>query len=229
MHSRQITDVIFDLDGTLIDSAPSILACFASTLAAQGIEPAFPLTEALIGPPLRETLSKLSCVRDETQLGTMIEDFKQRYDVTGYKATVVFPGVGSMLHGLRDAGFRMHIATNKRLLPTHLILEHLGWAGLFGAVYASDFRTPSFGSKSEMLSVLLKSEDISSEQAVYVGDRSDDRNAANANALGFIAAMWGYRDVDLMSGGHIANASDALTVCRILVGQVGNSERMVVR
>jgi phosphoglycolate phosphatase len=159
----------------------------------------------------------------------MIEDFKQHYDVTGYKATVVFPGVGSMLHGLRDAGFRMHIATNKRLRPTRLILEHLGWAGLFGAVYASDFRTPSFGSKSEMLAVLIASEGISPEQAVYVGDRSDDRIAATDNALGFIAATWGYRDADLMNGGHIVNASDAKTVCRILVDQVNNNERNGVR
>jgi phosphoglycolate phosphatase len=216
MHNRQITDVIFDLDGTLIDSAPSILACFASTLAAQGIEPALPLTEALIGPPLRETLSKLSCVRDDAQLGAMIEDFKQHYDVTGYKATVVFPGVGSMLHGLRDAGFRLHIATNKRLRPTRLILEHLGWAGLFGAVYASDFRTPSFGSKSQMLAVLIASKGISTDQAVYVGDRSDDRIAAADNALGFIAATWGYRDEGLSRTSETIFSAD----CPAQIGQI---------
>jgi len=228
MHNK-ITDVIFDLDGTLIDSAPSILTCFAATLAAQGIEPTVPLTEALIGPPLRETLSKLSGVRDEVQLATMSEDFKQHYDVSGYKATMVFPGVDGMLNDLRDAGFRLHIATNKRLRPTRLILEHLSWVGLFGAVYASDSRTPSFGSKSEMLSELIKSEGISPVQAIYVGDRSDDRNAATDNALGFIAAMWGYRDADLINGDHIADASDAKTVCRILVDHVKNNERMGVR
>jgi len=196
MHN-QITDVIFDLDGTLIDSAPSILACFATTLAAQGIEPSVPLTEALIGPPLRQTLIRLSGVRDEAQLGTMIENFKQHYDVSGYKATVVFPGIDGMLNDLRDAGFRLHIATNKRLRPTRLILQHLSWASLFGVVYASDSRTPSFGSKSEMLSVLIESEGISPAQAIYVGDRSDDKNAATDNALSFIAATWGYRDEGL--------------------------------
>lgn len=228
MHSR-ITDVIFDLDGTLIDSAPSILAGFATTLEAHGIEPAIPLTEALIGPPLREILSELSGIRDEVQLGMMIEEFKQHYDVSGYKETVTFPGVDDMLNDLHDAGFRLHIATNKRLRPTRLILEHLGWATLFGAVYAADSRIPSFGSKREMLSALIESEGISPAQAVYVGDRSDDRNAATDNALGFIAATWGYRDADLMNGGHIANASDALTVYRILGAQVENGERLVIQ
>jgi phosphoglycolate phosphatase len=216
MHSR-ITDVIFDLDGTLIDSAPSILGCFAATLAAQGIEPALLLTEALIGPPLRETLRKLSGVEDGARLATMIEDFKQHYDVTGYKATVVFPGVHTMLHELSGAGFRLHIATNKRLCPTRLILEHLGWTRMFGAVYASDSRTPSFGSKSEMLSVLIEAEGIASVRAVYVGDRSDDRVAASDNALGFIAAAWGYRDADMFGTSEtIVSAENSAQVYQVL-------------
>lgn len=198
MFNRRITDVIFDLDGTLIDSAPSILSCFGLTLASQSIEPTVPLTEALIGPPLRETLIKLSGVRDEIRLTTMIEGFKQHYDLTGYKATVVFPGINDMLHKLHDAGLRLHIATNKRLRPTRLILEHFDWTGLFDAVYACDACSPSFGSKSRMLAALIGSEGISPGHAVYVGDRSDDKNAATDNALNFIAALWGYRDEDLI-------------------------------
>jgi len=198
MVNRHITDVIFDLDGTLIDSAPSILNCFGLTLASQSIEPTVPLTEALIGPPLRETLVKLSGIRDEIRLTTMIEGFKQQYDLTGYKATEVFPGINDMLHKLHDADLRLYIATNKRLRPTRLILEHFGWTGLFDAVYACDSCSPSFGSKSRMLAVLIGSEGISPGQAVYVGDRSDDKNAATDNALNFIAALWGYRDEDLI-------------------------------
>lgn len=198
MLSR-ITDVIFDLDGTLIDSAPSILACFANALATQGIQPVLPLTEALIGPPLRETLQKLSGVEDKMQLEMMIDDFKQHYDSAGYKETIIFPGVDAMLRELHDAGLCLHIATNKRKRPTDLILSHFGWSGLFTSAYASDLRTPSFANKSTMLSVLIHEKNVSPAKAVYVGDRSDDRIAAANNALGFIAAMWGYRDDDMLS------------------------------
>lgn len=216
MHSR-IKDVIFDLDGTLIDSAPSILACFAETLAAQGIAPALPLTETLIGPPLRETLRKLSGIEDESRLGSMIEDFKQHYDVAGYKETRVFPGVDEMLRKLRDAGLRLHIATNKRLRPTRLILSYLGWTDLFAAVYASDLRTPSFRSKSEMLSELVQVESIARSQAVYVGDRSDDMLAAANNALGFIAAAWGYRDDDMLAGNEpVISAENSTQISQVL-------------
>ena len=131
-----ITDVIFDLDGTLIDSAPSILRCFSATLSKQGIEPALPLTEKLIGPPLRETLTKLSGVQDEAVLGLMIDDFKSHYDTEGYKATTVFTGVEDMLRKVHGMGVKLHIATNKRLNPTRLILEYLGWDSMFSAINA---------------------------------------------------------------------------------------------
>lgn len=205
MHSR-ITNVIFDLDGTLVDSAPSILACFTATLAAHGIEPLIPMSDALIGPPLRETLQKLSNIEDPNRLELMIEEFKQHYDTKGYKATKVFPGVDSMLNDLHVAGFRLHIATNKRLKPALLILDHLGWSKLFKSVFASDSQTPSFTSKSAMLEALIVSESIYRSQAVYIGDKSDDRRAAFNNGLEFIGASWGYCDTDMLGSLSVRHA-----------------------
>lgn len=222
---RKITDVIFDLDGTLIDSAPSVLACFARTLAANGIEPVLPLTPSLIGPPLRETLFRLSGVDDEAHLAAMIRDFKQHYDLGGYKETAIFPGVHAMLRQLHGIGLRLHIATNKRLRPTELILAHFGWNVLFSAVYASDSRRPPFTSKDEMLSELLRDEHIAPSAAVYVGDRHDDRVAAEANDLGFIAAVWGYRDEVMIATKPPLCAIVADDICRLLVLPAGAAAR----
>lgn len=221
----KITDVIFDLDGTLIDSAPSILACFARTLAANGIEPALPLTSDLIGPPLHETLYRLSGVDDDAQLAGMIRGFKQHYDLGGYKETVIFPGVHAMLRKLHGVGLRLHIATNKRLRPTELILAHFGWNIFFSAIYASDSRTPPFTGKDEMLSELLRDERIAPSAAVYIGDRHDDRVAAEANDLGFIAAAWGYRDEVMIATKPPLCAIVADDICRLLVLPAGAAAR----
>lgn len=222
---RTITDVIFDLDGTLIDSAPSILACFARTLAASGIEPALPLTPSLIGPPLREALFNLSGVDDEARMASMIGDFKLHYDLGGYKETVIFPGVDAMLRELHGLGLRLHIATNKRLRPTELILSHFGWREFFSAVYASDSRTPTFAGKGEMLSELLRDEHIAPSAAVYIGDRQDDRAAAEANDLGFIAAAWGYRDEAMIADKSPLCAVVANDIRRLLVLPEGAAVR----
>ena len=84
-------DILFDLDGTLIDSSPGILASFGRILAAAGLPPAVPLAASLIGPPLAVTLQQVSGIADEVRLTRLVEAFKQDYDTAGYLATEMFP------------------------------------------------------------------------------------------------------------------------------------------
>lgn len=192
MTTQQAKVLIFDLDGTLIDSSASILAGFAAALERQQIAPTQPLTPELIGPPLRETLAIISGQRDESIIDTLASDFKAYYDTSGYKATHVFSGIDAMLRQLHAEGFELHIATNKRILPTRLILDHLGWSPLFTTVYALDLSTPAFHNKAAMITALLLDGHIDKARAVYIGDRPEDGLAADANQLPFLAAEWGY-------------------------------------
>lgn len=217
-----ISDVIFDLDGTLVDSAQSILLCMAEALASQGITPTIPLAQSVIGPPLRETLRKISGHDDEETIAAMAKAFVEHYDISGYRQTKVFAGIEAMLRDLKAGGIRLHIATNKRLRPTQLILAHLGWSELFCAVYALDLRTPSFPNKSEMIAALLQAEGIAPTQAVYIGDRHEDWKSAQANALPFIAAVWGYRDDDfLASSEDLFAAEHPVAIARAIGRNMG--------
>lgn len=184
--------LIFDLDGTLIDSSASILKGFAMALDNLKIAPKLPLTATIIGPPLRDTLAALAGSDDALLLDSLVKSFKNYYDAEGYKATTVFPGVNEMLQGLHGAGKALHIATNKRLLPTQLLLKHLGWSGLFVSVYALDARSPAFPNKAAMIGGLIQDQRIAHGSAAYVGDRPEDGFAADANGLPFYAADWGY-------------------------------------
>ncbi|MBX3684750.1 MAG: HAD hydrolase-like protein [Rhodocyclaceae bacterium] len=184
--------LIFDLDGTLIDSAPAILASFREAFATTGITPAVPIDESVIGPPLLETLQLLSGSTEAATTERLAAAFKASYDSTGLLETRAYEGVGEMLAGLAARGRTLHIATNKRIHPTRLILRHLGWAGLFENVYALDLFEPRLKDKAAMIRRLLEDRQIPLGDALYIGDREEDGSSAEANALPFIAATWGY-------------------------------------
>lgn len=184
--------LLFDLDGTLIDSAPSILAGFKAAFEEAGITPVLPLTSAIIGPPLMQTLTNLTGGAAPATLAALADGFKRHYDSEGYKETVAFPGVADMLSRLAGLGVVMHIATNKRLLPTERILEFFGWRAWFRTVYAADMPGRGFKSKGRMVAAQLADLGLAREAACYIGDRQEDREAAEENGLQFVAACWGY-------------------------------------
>jgi len=198
--------VIFDLDGTLIDSAPSILASFESALKRGGVQPLVPFTDALIGPPLRQTLINLTGISDDSVLDALIEYFKDSYDSEGYLATRVYEGVEELLTSLSARHIPMAIATNKRKIPTLKILNHLGWESYFKLVGSLDSINPPYPDKGALISALLDEMGVDAATSVYAGDKLEDGEAAKANKMHFIAAGWGYGDwgeIKIQSGWQV--------------------------
>lgn len=185
-------NLAFDLDGTLIDSSTSILEAMRGAFAACRLKASRPFAAGLIGPPLRETLALLAGTRDEAVLHSLVEAFKAQYDGEGYRLTQVYPGVADMLRRLATDAYPMFIATNKRLRPTQLILQHLGWSELFCGVYALDAFDPPLADKTAMLGRLLERHGLEPQACLYIGDRDEDGAAAAANAMPFAWASWGY-------------------------------------
>lgn len=203
--------VLFDLDGTLIDSAAAILASYRDAFARTGFIPARPIDAAIVGPPLQETLELLTASREPERIAALAAAFKASYDADGYRHTEAYAGIETMLEALVAAGCRLAIATNKRLHPTRLILQHLGWSQYFDAVYALDLFEPRLPDKATMIARLLADQGIAIDEAVYVGDRTEDGEAATANRLPFLAATWGYGSLGAaeLAPGWLALASPA--------------------
>ncbi|MBV1774390.1 HAD family hydrolase [Burkholderiaceae bacterium DAT-1] len=185
--------LLLDLDGTLIDSSPTILQGFAMAMQSCGVEPIRPLTHDVIGPPLKDTLATLTGRTEPDVLESLASAFKSWYDTEGFKHTVVFPDVAESLSAL-SRQTRLYIATNKRLAPTQAILDYLGWTPWFSGIYALDKIHPAWANKGEMLAALMQAEGIQAHDALYVGDTLGDMKAAQANQLEFVAATWGYGD-----------------------------------
>lgn len=184
------TDILFDLDGTLIDSSPGILASFGRVLAAHGLRAAVPLEASLIGPPLAVTLRRISGIGDEALLGRLVEAFKRDYDTVGYRDTLAFDGVADGLARLAATGCRLHIVTNKRLAPTRKILAALGLADYFAGVHSRDETMAP--SKSAVTRRVIAHYAIDPARACFVGDSAEDAAAARENGLVFIHAAYGY-------------------------------------
>jgi phosphoglycolate phosphatase len=190
MPSRSI---IFDLDGTLIDSQESILNAIRAALYESGLEAKIPVTKELIGPPLIDTLSKIIEVKNKLILNAVANKFKLHYDAAGYRNSVVYPGIHHLLERLHNQGYVLYLATNKRLIPTKKIVNYLSWGSFFSAVYSIDLNAEKpFKNKGEMISALLRNELIDPNSAIYIGDRDEDYVAAKENCLPCILVGWGY-------------------------------------
>lgn len=198
----KIQQIIFDLDGTLIDSSASILASFSASFRALGRKPVRPLTSDIIGPPLKETLTVLSGTNDPVLLDELVAAFKSYYDTEGYRQTAVFPGVAEMLSELSGRALPIYIATNKRIVPTILVIEHLGWFGYFTEICALDSVSPPLIDKSELLVSILEKHSLIDGCTLYIGDRLDDEVMAGVAKIPFAYAGWGYGMADCPSGFH---------------------------
>jgi len=189
--------VIFDLDGTLIDSAPSILTALDFAIGKSGLTPHIPLNKSIIGPPLREMMVNLVGSEKSIDLDVLMQDFKSFYDNEGYKFSEPYLGIHDMLEKLLQARLPLYLATNKRYLPTRKIIKFLGWERIFGErIYALDkYAERQFTSKALMIEALLREQEIYSNSAVYVGDRIEDFDAATANNISTILVKWGYGEL----------------------------------
>lgn len=194
--------LIFDFDGTLIDSAPGILATYAAVLNAAGIQPVVALDARLVGPPLLPTMSKLTGPLDPEKLDALVEEFKRRYVDIGVANTPAYAGADAALQRLRASGKTLYLATNKRAEPTLMLLEKFGWASHFHRVYCIDSHQPAFADKTAMLRQLLSENSLNPRQALYIGDTRGDYLSASACGISFVAAQWGYEDWQALPDTH---------------------------
>ena len=187
-----LNTIIFDLDGTLVDSAPGILAAYQIAFDQCGMQPTRALESSLIGPPLRDTMAMVAGYPGDAVVDQLLTEFKKAYDDTGCLHTPAFEGVEAMMQALKMRGMRLFIATNKRAYPTHKIMSHLGWTHYFEGVYGPDSFDPPKANKAALIAQIMQDHALSASSTLYIGDRDEDGQASQANHLAFLFASWGY-------------------------------------
>ena len=186
--------VVFDLDGTLVDTPRAIGAAFAAAFAELGVPAVDPAAvRATVGLPLERAFGILLAVPPADPLVVECVRLYQRL----YRELVVprapellFPGVVEGLAALRGDGLTLAVATSKFHASADALLTAAGLSEMFGVVVGADEVTNP-KPDPEMARLVLRSLDIAAEQAVVVGDTTHDLRMARSAGMRSVAVTYG--------------------------------------
>jgi phosphoglycolate phosphatase len=200
---------VFDLDGTLIDSAPDIHAAGNATLAAEGFGPLpFDQARGFIGNGARVFVERLeraaTGTNDPARTARMHRRFIDVYE-TAHALTRPYPGAEAALRALRAQGWQLAICTNKPEGPARSVLAHFGWSDLFAAVIGGD-TLPVIKPDPAPLHAAIAA--LGGAPALFVGDSEVDATTAQAAGTPFALFTEGYRRGPVAAMPHAAAFAD---------------------
>ena len=203
--------VIFDLDGTLTDSAPGVVASFRHALTAVGAQvPDGDLAAMVVGPPMAATLESLG-------LGDRADDalvaYRADYTDRGWSMNRLYGGIVELLSDLRAAGVRKAVATSKSEPTAVRILEHFGIAEHFEVIAGASV-DGARSAKSDVLAHALAQLAPVPAQVMMVGDRAHDVEGAAEHGIPTVLVGWGYGGSDDAS--PAAHAADVAALREVL-------------
>ena len=184
--------LMFDLDGTLVESGDGIVASAKHALRTMGWKQ---LAEAeynkFIGPPLFDSFTKF-CGMNPGEADRAIEIYREHYESAGYLLAPMYEGVEAMLDELQDKGYTMMVVTSKPAPIAEKIIKKHGLDKYF-----VNLTGPSHEEKTVHKDVMIKrafekNGITDPKSAVMIGDRMFDIEAANKNCVDSIAVMYGY-------------------------------------
>lgn len=197
---------IFDLDGTLVDSAPDLRAALNRLMLAEGLAP-FPLPEvaAMIGDGARALLHKAFASRAAAFSEALLPGFLTDLEANSAVLTRPYPGLVAALEALSAQGWQLAICTNKPIAATTALLAELNLARHFALVLGGD-SLPVKKPDPAHVTGLLERLGVSPGEAVMIGDHQNDIRAARGAGVRSVFAAWGYGDG---SGADLSAASPA--------------------
>jgi phosphoglycolate phosphatase len=195
---------VFDLDGTLVDSAPDLHAALDRLMLARGL-PGFTRSEviAMVGDGARVLVERALAARGQPFDPAALDAFLGDYTANAAVETRPFPGIPEALATLRDEGWRLAVCTNKPVEAARELLSALGlmaWLDALGGGDSFPVRKPDPG---HLLATIGMAGGVPGE-SVMIGDHRNDVAAARGAGVPCVFVGWGYGTLAMAEGAPIA-------------------------
>lgn len=189
-----IKAVIFDLDGTIINSGEGITKCVQYALKSFGIEePDLKKLECFVGPPLDVMFrEKYGFSREQAWEGTL--KYRERFDKTGIFECELYDGVADTIRSLKEKGYYIALASSKPEIACKRILEHFSLTKYFDEIVGATL-DGSISSKQEVLEELgrrMAQLSITKDEMCLIGDTKFDVIGANQYGIPCIGVSYGF-------------------------------------
>jgi len=218
--SREVEAVFFDLDGTLIDSAPDLIAAMQRLRAELGEAPAdVARVGAVVSKGGRAMLREGFPGIDEARVEVLLPRFLDLYAEAIAVHTRPYPGIEELLAELESRGIRWGIVTNKPGRLARVVVAELGWHARSAALVSGDCLPQRKPDPTTLLHAASLAE-VAAARCVYVGDDIRDIEAGRRAGMITVAAAWGYLDGD---DPHAWSADHVITQPRDLFRALGLS------
>lgn len=186
-------NIVFDLDGTLVDSAPDLMIASNKMLAGEGLEPLDLATiTSFIGNGLPKLVERVMRARGiaSHHFERLYDEVKDFYNASPADESKPMPGVVALLEKLKTDGHRLGVCTNKPEEPARLMLSLLGLERFFDTVVGGDALPEK---KPHPAPLNLAFERLGAGERLYVGDSEIDAEVALAAEVPFAIYAHGYR------------------------------------
>ena len=196
-----ITTLFFDLDGTVSNNFDGIARCLNFALKELGLRE---LSDAevlpFVGPPFRESLPQVFPGIDTE---AALRFYRDRYQVKGWLENNLYEGMADAIRALHLQGFTIALCTSKPRIFAERIIEHFQLARYFDGIHGPEL-DGQFDKKTDLLAHLIEHYKVAPANAVMIGDRDKDVEAALYAKTHSLGVLWGFgsRDELQSAGAH---------------------------
>ncbi len=226
MIGLPIDCILFDLDGTLVDSAPDLLAAVNRVLADAGREP-LPLStlRPVVSKGSRAMLATAFPELDAQAREQLVPPFLAYYGAAIAEHGHAFDGIEGLLSRIERASLRWGIVTNKPEKLAHDVVRAMGWSERCAVLVGGDTLAQRKPDPAPLLHACAQV-GVTADHCVYVGDDERDIQAARAAGMRSVVALWGYREAheDPLTWGADRRIGFPLELCFGLVDGFGRDQ-----